>query len=204
VKGFGERVCGGCGEEWDVVSEDGSVGVWQATKSAWGSVESDGALVYPEDLVGDGEGFWDIVRDDEGGEAASVSEIENLLKYGVATDGVESCGGFVEEDEFGVSDEGAGNGDAFLHASGEFGGVARGFGFEFEGGECFCDALRVLFWWNGGLSDEWEADISGNGEKIEQGVVLKDVAAFRSKTAQCFRLVEGSVLVGEGAGVGLE
>ena len=43
------------------------------------------------------------------------------------------------------------------------------------------------------MSDEREADISGNGEKIEQGVVLKDVAAFRSKTAQCFRLVEGSV-----------
>ncbi len=204
MKGFCEGVCGGCGEEGNVVSEDGSVGVCQATKSAWGSVEADGALVHPEDLVGDGEGFWDVVCDDEGGEAASFSEVENLLKYGVATDGVESCGGFVEKDEFGVSDECAGNGDAFLHASGEFGRVARGFGLQFEGGECFCDALGLLVWGDGGLRDERQADISGNGEKIEQGVVLKDVAAFRSKTAQCFRLVEGSVLVGEGAGVGLE
>jgi hypothetical protein len=45
-------------------------------------------LVDPEDLVGNGEGLWDVVRYDEGGEAASVAEVENLLKYGVATDGV--------------------------------------------------------------------------------------------------------------------
>jgi hypothetical protein len=161
-------------------------------------------LVDPEDLVGDGEGLWDVVRYDEGGEAASVAKVENLLKYGVATDGVEARGGFVEEDEFGVADEGAGNGDAFLHATGEFGRVARGFGLQFEGCECFCDALRVLGRGDGGLRDEREADVPCNGKKIEQCVVLKDVAAFGSKTAQRFGLVEGSVLVGECACVGLE
>jgi hypothetical protein len=66
------------------------------------------------------------------------------------------------------------------------------------------DALRVLVGRERGLGDEREAYIPCNGKKIEQCVVLENVAAFGSKTAQRFGLVEGSVLVGECACVGLE
>jgi hypothetical protein len=66
------------------------------------------------------------------------------------------------------------------------------------------DALRVLVGRERGLGDEREAYIPCNGEKIEQCIVLENVAAFGSKTAQRFGLVEGSVLVSECACVGLE
>ena len=51
--------------------------------------------------------------------------------------GVEIAGGFVGEDDFGVGDDGAGDGDALLLAAGELVGVVVFFFFEVEAVESF-------------------------------------------------------------------
>ena len=61
------------------------------------------------------------------------------------------------------------------------------------------DALGVLVWGEFGLGNEGETNVFSDGEEIEEGVVLKDVAAFCAEALEGFGIVEGGVLVGERA-----
>ena len=76
------------GKEWNVVAELGSVLVREGAERLGCSVESDGALVEPENLIGDCECLRDIVGDDDCGEPTCVPELKDLLKNGVSPDWV--------------------------------------------------------------------------------------------------------------------
>ena len=69
-----------------------------------------------EDLVGAADGR-EAVGDDEGG-AALHEEVEAVLDHGFGL-GVEGAGGFVEDEDARVGENGAGDGDALALAAGE-------------------------------------------------------------------------------------
>src|SRR5438552_2938909 len=63
-------------------------------------------------------GVVHVVGGVEEGDAA-VGEVEEEVPELAACDGVDAGGGFVEEDDVGLVDEGAGEGEALLPAAGE-------------------------------------------------------------------------------------
>ena len=110
-----------------------------------GAVEDDLPLVENEEFgavvdaaVGDGfhfsgllvesahgkdEGVLEAMGDEERSGVRDVALFDDELDDGGGGDGIETAGGGVVEDEVGMGDDGAGDGDAASHASGEFGGV---------------------------------------------------------------------------------
>ena len=79
--------------------------------------------------MGEGDGLigkgakGGIVRGDEDGAAFFVGEALEGGGNGFAGGGVETGGGFVGEDDGGVADQGAGDGDALLLAARELAGA---------------------------------------------------------------------------------
>ena len=66
-----------------------------------------------------------------------VEELDDLFAVGM----IQSSGGLVGEDDFGLIDQGAGDADALAFAAGEFVGEAVEFFFESEFGEEVFGAL---------------------------------------------------------------
>lgn len=92
---------------------------------------------------------------------------------------VEGAEGFVEEEDFGLHGEGAGDADALFHAAGDFGG-------EFFERVAHVDEFEVLLRPFAALGAgfgapedffDGEIDVFVNGEPGEQGVVLEDDGA---------------------------
>ena len=81
-----------------------------------GSAFYDLALFDDEDLIGAANG-GETMGDDEGG-AALHEEVEAVLDEGFGF-GVEGAGGFVENEDAGVGEYGAGDGEALALAAGE-------------------------------------------------------------------------------------
>ena len=73
-------------------------------------------------MRGEGEGVLQAMGDEQGGGVGDVALLDDELDDGGGGDGVEAAGGGVVEDEVGVGDDGAGDGDAAAHAAGELGG----------------------------------------------------------------------------------
>ncbi len=84
-------------------------------------------------------GFVHVVGGDEEGDALA-GELEEEVPEGAAGDGVDAGGGLVEEDDLGGVDDGAGQGEALLPASGELGDAAGEVGVEAGEVEEFGDA----------------------------------------------------------------
>ena len=84
-------------------------------------------------------GFVHVVGGDEEGDALA-GELEEEVPEGAAGDGVDAGGGLVEEDDLGGVDDGAGEGEALLPASGELGDAAGEVGVEAGEVEEFGDA----------------------------------------------------------------
>nr|BFF24014.1 hypothetical protein GCM10025732_19790 [Glycomyces mayteni] len=102
-------------------------------------------------------------------------ELEEALPDEVAGLGVEAGGGLVEDDQFGVVDEGARDGEAALHAAGEVGDLVLGAGGELHEVEEF-GGLGA-----GGLLPDAEVpgvddEVLEDGEHVVEGVVLGDDA----------------------------
>ena len=93
------------------------------------------AVAHVEDAVGDLGGFG-VVGDHEDGLVEVLGGGAEHFEDGVGVLGVEVAGGFVGEDDGGSGDEGAGDGDALLFASGELvGAVVEAAGEAEEAGE---------------------------------------------------------------------
>lgn len=153
---------------------------------------------HDDDLIGEFEGFFLVVGDEEGGEADLVVELAEPEAEFFADFGVEGAEGLVEEEDFGVDGEGAGEGDALALSAGEFVGEAIGEAWELDEIEEVLDA-GVDFVLGGALvfgeGVEAEGDVLGDAHVLEQGVVLEDEADA------AFAGVEvGDVLVVEGEG----
>ncbi len=130
--------------------------------------------------------------DDDGGEAELAAGVGDEGEDGVAPHRVEAGGGLVEEHQLGAGDEGAGEGEAFLHPAGELGRVAPGVALELEAPERVGHALADLGLGQEGGLLERERDVFPGGERVEQGVALEKVGAAGAKGGE-----GGGVAAGE-------
>ena len=124
-------------------------------------------------------GDFGVVGDQEDGLAAGFVEGQEDVEDGTAGLGVEVSGGLVGEEEGGIVDEGAGDGDALAFAAGELGGTvleAMGKAEGFEERECFgfsrAGANEGLP--DGGFNHGGEERVFENIEFREQVVKLED------------------------------
>ncbi len=82
-------------------------------------VQRDAALVEDEGAVGKGQGFIDIMGDEEDGGEMGLPEGGDHGLHFEARQGVQGGEGFVEHQELGFADQGAGEGNALGFAAGE-------------------------------------------------------------------------------------
>jgi hypothetical protein len=124
--------------------------------------------------------------EDEALAEASLEAAEVELNFGAEL-GVEGGHGFIEEEQVGLVDQGAGESNALFLAAGELVGVALGEGVELEHLEGFGDAagdFRVGEF----AGAEAEGDVFKDGEVREEGIALEDG-------------VDGAAVGGEGGDV---
>ena len=129
-----------------------------------------------------------LVGDENDGVALSVEVVKQTHDF-VAGAGVEVAGGLVGEDDAGMIDEGARNGDALALSAGEFVGFVHHAGAEVYGFEDFFCTASALGG-RGAVVDEGKLDVvegSGAGEKVEG---LKDKANFLIADAGKFVIVQ--------------
>ncbi len=85
-----------------------------------------GIAAEDDDAVGEQDGFFDVVGDDEdglGGDGLLLPELEQFAAQVFGGEHVERGEGLVHEEDFRLDDQGAGEADALPHAAGEFFGV---------------------------------------------------------------------------------
>lgn len=140
-----------------------------------GAAFDDLAVFHDEDLVGAADG-GEAMGDDEGG-AAAHEVGETFLDHGFGF-GVEAGGGFVEDEDAGVGEDGAGDGDALFLAAGEFDAAFADDGFVAVG-EAFDefidagDAAGFEDFGFGGLG-AGEGDVFADGSVEEEGFLEDD------------------------------
>jgi hypothetical protein len=188
------------GEVCDVIWErGGAVGVVDVGDFA--VVEGGDAIGVREDAV--------VVGDDEDGAFGAAGDLLKNFHDEEAVFGVESGGGFVADDEAGVVDEGAGDGDALLLATGELGGSLFGV---FAEADLFEEGAGFFFGEASGAALDQEGD-GGVLDAVESGdeiELLEDetdgvgaeagdggLGHFTEVVAEDFEL---SIVGGEGAG----
>ena len=140
-----------------------------------GLVAGDDAVADGDDAVGE-LGDVGLVGDDDDGVALGVELVEEGHDL-VAGLGVEVSGGLVGEDDGGVVDQGAGDGDALALAAGELVGLVHHAGAEVDGLEDFLGAGDALGG-GGAVVDEGQLDVVQGGGAGEQVEGLEDEADF--------------------------
>jgi hypothetical protein len=138
----------------------------------------DAGVVHDNDLVGELEGLLLVVGDKDGGEVDVFLEIEEPAAEFLADFGVEGAKRFVEEEDFGLGGEGAGEGDALALAAGELVGEAVAEAGEADHFEEFVDAVGDFLFGRAVFAADFEAegDVFKDVEVTEEGVVLEDEA----------------------------
>ena len=136
------------------------------------------------DAVGDGEGVLLVVRDEERGDAEAVERGAQLIAHVAAQRGIEVGQRLVEQEDAGLDDERAGEGDALLLAAGEaLHRAVRGVG-ESDGGEGVEGAAFAI-----GLVHaagfEAEGDVLADPQVREERVVLEDHAEVAGLRRSC-------------------
>lgn len=105
--------------------------------------------------------------DDERGGLGDVALFDDEVDDGGGGDGIEAAGGGVVEDEVGIGDDGAGDGDAATHSAGEFGGELLDCVFERYELERFDDAAVDLLFGDV-IFVEAVGDVVADGEGVEE------------------------------------
>jgi len=158
-----------------------------------------------EAAAGEEVGVLNAMGDDERGGLGDVALFDDEVDDGGGGDGVEAAGGGVVKDEVGIGDDGAGDGDAAAHSSGEFGGELFDGVFEGDELERFDDAAVDLL-----LGDvifvKAVGDVVTDGEGVEEGRLLEDHADAAAEFEEVDFGHGGDVVAEDvdGSGVGLE
>ena len=189
------------------VDELVDVGVVAVVDGFGGALPDDFALVDHGDVIGDLAGACHVVGDGDGGGAEALHAIDDELVDDVGHDGIKAGGGFVEEDDFGIGGDGAGQPHALLHAAGklrrkEF----ANFGIEadlaeFFDGNFFCFAARHV-----AALDQAEGDIFPDGQGVKKRAALKQHAEAAQVFIAAYAFQAGDFLAAhlDGAGIGAE
>jgi len=141
-----------------------------------GAFDAAGAGGHDDDFVAHVDGFIDVVGDEDHGGAAVFPEAQDFILHAHAGEGVEGAEGFIEEEDFGVVDKGAGEGDALGHAAGELVGIRGGELFEADEAHEVVDF--AAFFAEDAAGDEAGFDVGADGEPGEEVRILEDEAAF--------------------------
>ena len=128
-----------------------------------------------EAVSGEEEGVLQAMGDQQRRGMGDVALLDDEFDDGGGGDGVEAAGGGVVEDQVGLGDDGAGDGDAAPHASGEFGRELLDGVFELDELERFDHAVVSLFF-RDAIFVEAVGDVVFNGEGVEEGGLLEDHA----------------------------
>ena len=158
-----------------------------------------------EAAAGEEVGVLNAMSDDERSSLGDVALFDDEVDDGGGGDGVEAAGGGVVEDEIGMGDDGAGDGDAAAHSSGEFGRDLIDGVFEGDELERFDDAAVDLL-----LGDvifvKAVGDVVTDGEGVEEGRLLEDHADAAAEFEEVDFGHGGDVVAEDvdGSGVGLE
>jgi hypothetical protein len=129
-----------------------------------------------------------LVGDEDDGVALGLEIVEegHDLDAGL---GVEVAGGLVGEDDGGVVDQGAGDGDALALSAGELVGLVVHAGFEVDVAQGLFGALDALGG-GGAVVDERQLDVVQSGGAGQQVEGLEDEADFLVADAGQFVVVE--------------
>ena len=160
----------------------------------------DFAVAHLDGAVCVGGGFG-VVGDHEDGLAEALVEVAEEIEDDVGIFGVEIAGGLVGEEDGGTVDDGAGDGDALLLATGECAGLMLHTGFDAEHVQ---DFFELSVEGDGAGGDvTYDLDVLLGGEGGEQVVLLEDEAygAFAEVvTLRVGHLREVATVDGDGAG----
>lgn len=159
----------------------------------------DEALFEANDFGVKDEGFFDIVRDGEDGDALLRGALLHARKQEVAQGAIDAGEGFVEEQEVRAGDgEGSGEVDALALSAGEIAGKTLGERCELKEIEGCVDRGRVRLVANVGR----EGDVLADGKVREEDRALRgvgEVAAVGRDAFERLRLVLwGGQRLGEG------
>ena len=135
----------------------------------------DAAVDECHDSLADGVDFFAIVGDVKDRNAIGVIPGAKVFEYGTAQGGIEAGERFIEKQNSGAGDEGAGEGNALLFAAGEFGGAP---GQQILDTKFGCDVVRPLYLFRDGELAEAKANILFDGEMGEQSQRLKNIGKF--------------------------
>ena len=135
-----------------------------------------GIAAEDDDAIGEQDGFFNIVGDEEdgpGGHGLVGPELEELGAEVFGGEDVEGGKGLVHEEDFGLDDEGAGEADALAHAAGKLFGEGGLKAVEADGVEHFEAAFATDV---GGNSAGLEGgfDVFEDGEPGKEGEALED------------------------------
>src|ERR1700722_7158770 len=96
-------------------------------------------------MRGHGEGILQAMGDHERAGFIYIALFHDQFDDGVGSDGIQSSGGGVVEQDFRFGDDGAGDGYAAAHASGEFGGIHIVGAFQFHETQDLADSALDFF-----------------------------------------------------------
>ena len=148
------------------------------------ALDAAGARGHQHDAVAHVEGFVDVVRDEEHGGAAGLPEAEHFVLQAHAGEGVERAERFVEEQDFRMVDERAGEGHALGHAAGEM--MGKGVGETFQSHEAHELVHLAALFVEHAAGDEAGLDIAAHGEPREKIRVLENEAALGARRGDGF------------------
>ena len=117
-----------------------------------GAVESDvddafdaaRARRHDDDAIAHVDGFVDVMGDEQHGGAARLPKAEDFVLHAHAGEGVERAERFIEQQNFGMIDQRAGQSDALGHAAGEMMRIGIGESFEADQAHEFVDFMALF------------------------------------------------------------
>lgn len=160
------------GLEAEVFAEIGAAGFGVVDEGFGGAREEDFAFLDKVGAVDDGEDFAGVVIGDENADLFLLEEADEVLDVGDG-EGVDVGKGFVEEEERGLGDEGAGDFEAAALAAREGGGFLGAEVFEVEFLE---EGVEAFFAVGTGDGFEDAEDVVFDGKGAEDGGLLGEIA----------------------------
>ncbi len=116
------------------------------------------------------------MADDDHGGSGPHEGVANQVMNGVFDDGIESGGGFVEQDDFGTGDQGAGKGCPFVHATAQLIGKLVFHSCQIDFIEGTHDPLVNFRFRSLGGFPKREGDVVEYVEGVKQGASLEEQA----------------------------
>jgi hypothetical protein len=123
--------------------------------------------------IGESKTILQSMGGKERGDAVDIAQAKNESDDGLRSDGVESSGGGIVQNNFGMVDESASDGDATTHAAGEFRRKHVDGVIEFDELENFLDA-RLDFFFGETIFGQAKGHVFADGQGIEESAFLKN------------------------------